>query len=109
MGLTFERINSYNEDHQGIYIFTFKLLYNNNLNKIQKNDYNDLDSDQSDFSLEVKNSLRNRLKSQHLSNNQIVWIYKQLKKNKQKDVDIILKFEISSATIKRIIQSLKNW
>ena len=58
--------------------------------------------------MEVEKSLINRTKSQHLSNNQIVWIDKQLKKNKQTEKEVMRKYEISSSTMRRITQSPKT-
>ena len=63
------------------------------------------ESKDSDISSVIEESLRNRRKLQHLTHNQFVWIYNQLKMKKQTVNEIIDKYEISSSTLRRIVRS----
>ena len=53
----------------------------------------------------IEESLRNRRKPQHLTHNQLVWIYHQLKMRKQTENEIMDKYEINSSKIRRIMRS----
>ena len=65
------------------------------------------ESNHSDVSIEIEKSLRKRRKAHHLSHNQKLWIFRQLRMKKQTENEIKEKYEISSSTIKRIIKSQK--
>ena len=65
------------------------------------------ESNHFDASIEIEKSLRKRRNAHHLSHNQKLWIFRQLRMKKQTENEIKEKYEISSSTIKRIIQSQK--